>query len=85
MNVGAKGGLKAGMEFVREKNAPFSQVSPIKVLFAETDRSFVRISTTDVGPLPNSSAFLRPWPFPDKPLGLGEKISSRFSDPKPDF
>jgi hypothetical protein len=83
MDVGAKDGLKAGMVFVREKNEPFSREAPIKVLFTEADRSFVRISTPNTGPLPSSSAsdlFFSP----SKPLGLGEKASSRFSDPRQD-
>jgi len=81
IDVGAKDGLKAGMVFVREKNAPFSWMTPIKVLFTEIDRSFVRIGTPNAGPLPSSSASQRLLP-PTKPLGLGEKVSSRFSDPR---
>jgi hypothetical protein len=85
MNVGARDGLKAGMVFLREKSGPFSGQTPIKVLFTETDRSFVRIDTTNVGPLPNYSSFESRWPFRSKPLGPGEKVSSRSSDAKTDF
>jgi hypothetical protein len=85
MNVGARDGLKAGMVFSRDKSVPFSGLAPIKVLFTETDRSFVRIDTTNVGPLPNSSSFVSLLPFRDKPLGPGEKVLSRSSDPKTDF
>ena len=81
MDVGAKDGLKAGMVFMREKNAPFSWLDPIKVLFTETDRSFVRMSTPDAGPLPKSSRYQRLLQS-NKPMGLGEKVSSRFSDPR---
>jgi len=81
IDVGAKDGLKAGMVIVREKNAPFSWMTPIKVLFTETDRCFVRISTPNASPLPSSSASQRFLPS-TKPLGLGEKVSSRFSDPR---
>jgi hypothetical protein len=80
IDVGAKDGLKAGMVFVREKNPPFSSDALIKVLFTETDRSFVRVSTPNAGPLPTSSAFARF--FPDKPVVLDEKVTSRRSDPR---
>ena len=84
MNVGARDGLKAGMVFVREQSVPFSGHTPIKVLFTEIDLSFVRIDTPNVGPLPNSSSssFEILLLFRSKPLGPGEKVSSRSSDPK---
>jgi hypothetical protein len=85
MNVGARNGLKAGMVFLRDKSVPFSWLNPIRVLFTETDRSFVRIDTTNVGPLPNSSSFEPRLPFRSKPLGPGEKVMSRSSDPETDF
>ena len=66
---------------MREKNAPFRLNAPIKVLFTETDRWFVRIDTPDAGPLPSSSAFQRFF-RPAKPPGLGEKVTSRPSDPR---
>jgi hypothetical protein len=82
MNAGAKDGLKSGMEFLREKDDPF--FSRIKVLFTEAERSFVRIGTPGVGPLPDSSSWplLFGGPFGIERLGLGEKVSSRSSDPK---
>jgi hypothetical protein len=81
IDVGAKDGLKAGMEFVREKNPSFSFTSPIKILFTEADRSFVRMSMPDAGLLPSRSAFQRFFPS-TKPLVLGEKLSSRSSGPR---
>ncbi len=83
MNVGARDGLKAGMVFVREQNDPFSGHTPIKVLFTEIDRSFVRIDTTNVGSLPNSSSssFESLLLVRNKPVAPGEKVSSRSSGP----
>ncbi len=84
MNVGARTGLKAGMVLVREKGDLFSVDTTIKVLFTESDRSFVRIGEPNVGPLPISSSFESLQPFRSKPLGPGEKFSSRSSEPKTD-
>jgi hypothetical protein len=81
IDVGAKDGLKAGMVFIRETNAVFSLMTSIKVLFTEADRSFVRISEPDAGPLPRSSAARRFF-RPTKPLGLLEKLNSRYSGPR---
>jgi hypothetical protein len=77
LSAGAKDGLKAGMEIVRE-NRLFS--SQIRVLFAEPDRSLVRISAPNLSVLPES----RPLPFdmllrPD-PLAVGERFSSLASE-----
>ena len=70
--------MKAGLEFVREKNQLSSR---IKVLFTEPERCFVRISTPEIGVLPVSV----PRPFNwmmlrPEPIVVGEKISSRASD-----
>jgi hypothetical protein len=78
LGAGAKAGLKAGLEFVREKNQLSSR---IKVLFTEPERCFVRISTPEIGVLPDSV----PRPFKlmmlrPAPLVVGESISSRASD-----
>jgi hypothetical protein len=78
LNVGAKDGLKAGMEFVREKNP----LSPrFKILFTETNRSFVRSSNGGIGALPESSpSAIGARMSRSAPLAVGEKLSSRASD-----
>jgi hypothetical protein len=83
LSAGAKDGLKAGMEFVRTNRMRSSR---LRVLFTETDRCIVRISTPEVGALPDSS----PGPFAmmmlrPQPLEVGERVSSRSSDSSTDF
>jgi hypothetical protein len=83
LSAGAKDGVKAGMEFVREIQLP---VSRIRVLFTDTDRCIVRIGPPGVGALPDS----RPVPFPvmmlgSQPPAVGERFSSRTADPKETF
>jgi hypothetical protein len=82
VDVGAKDGVKAGMEFVRDSPWPHSR---IKVLFTDLDRCWVRIGTPEVGALPDSSleptALMMGLGPLDRPLGVGENVSSR--SPKP--
>ena len=77
LSAGSKAGLKAGLEFVREKNQLSSR---IKVLFTEPERCFVRISTPEIGVLPDSVPRPFNWILRPEPLVVGEKISSRASD-----
>jgi hypothetical protein len=79
MNVGAKDGLKAGMELVRDDRL---HTSRLRVLFTESDRCFVRTIGRGAGTLPASSfagmmgsGFLDP-----RPLVVGEKVLSQASD-----
>jgi hypothetical protein len=83
LSAGAKDGLKAGMEFVRDNRLPSSR---IRVLFTETDHCIVRISTPEVGALPDSSSelFAKMMGRP-QPIVVGERLSSRPSDPEKDF
>ena len=76
MTAGSKDGIKSGMEFVREHpRHPFQ----MKVLFTETDRCCVRLSSPELGALsdsiPESKVMImlgRP-----QPLAVGDRISSR--------
>ena len=83
MNVGAKDGLKAGMELVREGERRFSR---LRVLFTETDRCFVRIIDRGAGTLPTLpvAGMMGMGRFLDPPLMLGEKVWSQSSDPRAD-
>ncbi len=52
MNIGAKDGVRSGMEFVRENRL---NPSLVKILFADTDRCVVRLKTRGTGIIPDSS------------------------------
>jgi hypothetical protein len=77
LSAGAKAGLKAGLEFVREKN---QRSTRIRILFTEPEHCFVRISTPEIGILPDSVRRPLNWILRPEPLVVGEKISSRASD-----
>jgi hypothetical protein len=76
LSVGAKVGLKSGMELFPDGGLG---VPRIKILFTETNRSFVRISTFEPEALPDS------WPGPlgrmmrSEIFEVGQKFSSRAS------
>ncbi len=74
LSAGAKDGLKAGMEFAGDERV-FS--SPIKVLFTENDRSFVRVDWFTIGDLPSSPPNAIRKPFEPEPLAVGWEFSSR--------
>jgi hypothetical protein len=79
MNVGARDGLMAGMEFVRgDQRRP----SGLKVLFTAVDRCVVRISTPEVEALPDSSqtGMMMMMLGRPEPLAVGEKVSSQSTD-----
>ena len=48
MNLGARDGVRSGMEFLRKKWHPWT----VKVLFTETDRCIIRIKTGKPGTIP---------------------------------
>jgi hypothetical protein len=83
LSAGARDGLKAGMESVRENQLASSR---IRVVYCETDHCLVRLSTPRLDALPESSALsfkmmlLRPEAFV-----VGEKFSSRASDSGNEF
>ncbi len=78
MNLGARDGVRSGMEFLRKKWHPWT----VKVLFTETDRCIIRIKTGKPGTIPDAT-FEPGHMYPGlRPLEVGEIISSRSSDQK---
>lgn len=79
VSAGAKDGLKAGMELVGEEGS-FSP--PIKVLFTEADRCFVRIGATGIGigALPYALPAPIRMGMQPEPLAVRQEFFSRAPD-----
>ncbi len=82
LSAGAYDGLKAGMELLPDGGPG---VQPIKILFTETDRSFVRMSTFELGALPDSLPGPMGGMMRSETVEVGQRFSSRASDPRKAF